>query len=214
MDEIIIRCQQGDMEAFESLFCRYSTKAVRTAYLMTGRQDIAEDIVQEAFIQCFQEIKRLRNPNAFQPWFNRILIRIIWRSLTREKRKLSFETTLENSEESMPASNVDVERALDAKQMQDILCKALNKLSPAHKTTLVLHYYNDLSMAEIGKLMGCRVGTVKSRLHNARKQMANLLKQNDLKLSFNEEYAGKQNCLKNINEKRRKDEISEKTSTI
>lgn len=214
MDEIIIRCQQGDMDAFESLFCLYSTKAVRTAYLITGRQDIAEDIVQEAFIQCFQEIKRLQNPNAFQTWFNRILIRIIWRSLKKEKRKLSLETTLESNEEFLPASNVDMEQALEAKQMRDILCKALNKLSLAHKTTLVLHYYNDLSMAEIGKLIGCRVGTVKSRLHNARKQMASLLKQNDLELSFDEEYFGKRNCLKNIKEKRRKDEIGEKTSTI
>jgi len=59
---LIKRCQQGDLEAFEILVERYSTKALRAAYLITCLKDIAEDVTQEAFIQCYRQINKLRRP--------------------------------------------------------------------------------------------------------------------------------------------------------
>lgn len=55
--DIIQRCKEGDLDAFNILFEEYSVKAVRTVYLITGQKDIAEDIAQEAFIKCFNQIK-------------------------------------------------------------------------------------------------------------------------------------------------------------
>lgn len=64
--EIIKRCQQGEEAAFDALYKACATKALRTAYLLVGNRNIAEDIIQEAFLECYRDIKKLRNPQFFQ----------------------------------------------------------------------------------------------------------------------------------------------------
>ncbi|MBE0449123.1 MAG: sigma-70 family RNA polymerase sigma factor [Actinobacteria bacterium] len=212
MDDVTLirRCQQGDVDAFESLFQQYSTKALRTAYLLTGRQHIAEDITQESFIQCYREIKRLRHPEAFQAWFYRILVRISWRVLSKEKGRLSLET-LNDSDHEFLISDASVSEAVETKQMQDVLHQALNKLSAPLRTAIILHYFNEFSIKEISEVLGCRAGTVKSRLHNARKRLADEIKQGELGFTFEEEPCFDEEVM----EKQRKEcETSAKTSTV
>jgi len=72
---LLKRIQGGDGQAFEVLLEQYSGKALRTAYLITGRKDIIEDAVQEAFVQCYRKIKGLRDPATFETWFYRLLTR-------------------------------------------------------------------------------------------------------------------------------------------
>lgn len=68
---LLKRIQGGGGQAFEVLVEQYSGKALRTAYLITGRKDIIEDAVQEAFVQCYRKIKGLRDPATFETWFYR-----------------------------------------------------------------------------------------------------------------------------------------------
>jgi DNA-directed RNA polymerase specialized sigma24 family protein len=76
--DLIRRCQQGDVHGFSGLYVLYGKKALTTAALISGSRGIAEDIVQEAFIQCFNRIKELHDPDRFDPWFYRILVRTGW----------------------------------------------------------------------------------------------------------------------------------------
>lgn len=172
MDEIglVIKCQQGDMEAYEVLFGSYFNKAVRYAFLITGRNDLAEDIVQEALIECYKDIKSLKSPEKFKSWFYRILVRTSWRVKAKEKGKVSIEEFDGCDYNSVNENlNDDFERLVEIRESSRLIKDALHKLSLPLRTTVVLHYYNDLSIKEIAQVLKCFQGTVKSRLHNARK---------------------------------------------
>ncbi|BCV21026.1 RNA polymerase sigma factor [Moorella sp. Hama-1] len=188
MDDLIQRCQQGDVEAFSILVERNGAKAVRTAYLITGRRDMAEDIAQETFIQCYRDIKRLRKPEMFQAWFYRVLSRLSWRHTAKEKGKVSLES-LADSDNKFLVNDTNLAEAVEAKLKKDIVQKAVGRLNTPLRTTIVLYYFNELSIKEIAHVLGCREGTVKSRLHNARKQLARELKQYGLEPSSRDERA-------------------------
>ncbi|HOV25615.1 MAG TPA: RNA polymerase sigma factor [Pseudobacteroides sp.] len=169
-NELVIKCQQGDMEAYEALFGSYFSKAVRYAFLITGRSDLAEDIVQEALIECYKDIKSLKSPEKFKSWFYRILVRTSWRVKAKEKRNVSMDE-LKGSEYRGLNSNLDndLDRLVETRESSRLIKDVLQKLSLPLRTTVVLHYYNDLSIKEISQVLKCFQGTVKSRLYNARK---------------------------------------------
>jgi RNA polymerase sigma-70 factor (ECF subfamily) len=192
LDEVklIQKIQEGDMEKFEELFERYKHQAIRTAYLVTGNRHTSEDIVQEAFVRCYLSIKELRKPEQFKVWFLKMLTRIAWRAINKEKRLVPIENIFEASQRK------DSESALkdfqDEKQTQD-LYDEISKLDSKHRMVLILYYYNDMSVREIAKVMNCLDGTVKSRLHTARKKLrANLggLNTNDVYLEKGSELYG------------------------
>lgn len=180
MDDInlIQRCKEGDLDAFNVLFKKYSVQAVRTVYLITGQKAIAEDIVQEAFIKCYSEIKKLKHPEAFHSWFYRLLTRICWRYCSKEKSNLSTEINY-NCKDTI-SDNYTLSDITEKSEIRELVNKALDKLSIPLKTTVILYYYNELSIKEISRALGCFEGTVKSRLHNARK----LLKKEFLNKDF------------------------------
>lgn len=190
--DIIQRCKNGDLDAFNILFKEYSVKAMRTVYLITGRKDISEDIVQEAFIKCFSEIKKLKKIEAFESWFYRLLTRTCWRYCSKQKNNLCIDDV---NDKNIISSNCTLSDITEKNEMKQLIDKALDKLSIPLKTTIVLYYYNELSIKEIAKVLGCFEGTVKSRLHNARK----LLKKEFLKENFEGYYFNNENerCDKN-----------------
>lgn len=163
------------MEAFNILFNQYSNQAIRTVYLIIGRNDMAEDIVQEAFIKCYKEIKSLKNAEAFQSWFYRLLTRIVWRYCSKEKNYLHTESMDDNNRETIADSLVLSDMA-EKDEIKKLVNEAVDKLSVPLKTTIILYYYNELSIKEISKILGCFQGTVKSRLHNAKKLLAKELR--------------------------------------
>ncbi|HEX9059305.1 MAG TPA: RNA polymerase sigma factor [Clostridia bacterium] len=171
MDDVINlieQCKKGDMEAFNALFKKYSVKAMRTAYLITGRRDLSEEIVQESFIKCYKEISKLKEPATFSLWFFRMLTRISWRYCSKEKPHISIDSLEENS--SFLCSSGDrINDTVENREVRQLIYTALCKLSKPLKTTVILYYYNELTVREISKVMKCFEGTVKSRLYHARK---------------------------------------------
>jgi len=136
---------------------------------------MAEDAVQEAFVQCYRKIKGLRDPASFEAWFSRLLTRICWRLPSREKGAVPLESLIERGQEYAPGDD-PLGDALEGRETKRLVQQALSKLSIPLRTTVVLRYYNDLSLKEISQVLGCREGTVKSRLHAALKQLAEELK--------------------------------------
>ncbi|WP_129595919.1 RNA polymerase sigma factor [Anaerophilus nitritogenes] len=176
---LIIRCKTGDMSAFEELYETYSTKALRTALSIVNRYDLAEDILQETFCECFRDIKKLRAPEAFTVWFYKILVRNSWRMLYNEKK---FSHKQLKTCESIMKDPHDYFKDIGSND----LVNAINRLSLPMKTTVILYYYNDLPIKEIAKIMGCFQGTVKSRLFNSRKILAKELKKQSTEFSGRE----------------------------
>lgn len=168
--EIIDKIRNGDMAAFETLYSTYQKKALRLAYLITGNQNIAMDVVQEAFVECYLSIENLRETTYFTTWFYRIVTRTAWRCLKKEKRFIP----VEGIEELLDA-NESYGDPYKQSDLSEFMISQINKMSYKKRTTLILYYYNELSIKEIAKVMGCFEGTVKSRLNGGRRELKKYL---------------------------------------
>ncbi|MBM7854241.1 RNA polymerase sigma-70 factor (ECF subfamily) [Desulfohalotomaculum tongense] len=176
--EIILRSKAGDLEAFEDLYKLYSPQALRTVYLMTYNKELSEDIVQEAFVECFNNLKNIKNPRAFKSWLYKILKRICWRYSNKEKKLIPMENIFDKYQDNRSQKNLS--ESIEQSETRMFMLELLNKLSLPLKTTMILYYYNEMSVSEIAKVLGCFEGTVKSRLHKARKQIEReILKTNE-----------------------------------
>ncbi|QXM05599.1 RNA polymerase sigma factor [Crassaminicella indica] len=175
--EIILRSKAGDLEAFEDLYKLYSPQALKTVYLMTYNKELSEDIVQEAFVQCFNNLKNLKDPQAFKSWLYKILRRISWRYIKKEKKLIPVENIIDKYQYNNNQKNSF--ESIEQSETRMFILELLDKLSLPLKTTVILYYYNEMSVSEISKVLGCFEGTVKSRLYKARKRIEReLLKAN------------------------------------
>jgi len=182
--ELVNRCRQGDLDAFNMLYNNYSKKSLRITYLIVGNKNIAEDIVQEAFYECYRSIKKLRNPELFDAWFNKLLMRICWRMSTKERSSVC--DSLDETYNEKIDSHTAVIDPFENFHINVAVRKAINKLDTPLRTTIILFYYNDMSIKEISKVLNCMQGTVKSRLHNARKYIEKELIKDNIILSSKE----------------------------
>lgn len=171
---IVKRCQAQEEEAFELLYKAVVKKAVWTAYLTMGSMGSAEDIVQEALFECFRDICKLSNPELFQAWFNKILIRKCWDRIKKHRKQ--SEESLDDGKYDLLNDCSEVFETVHTKYMNSVIRKSVNNLKPEMRATVVLYYYNDFSIKEIAKIMSCYQGTVKSRLHYAKKVLEKDLK--------------------------------------
>jgi RNA polymerase sigma factor (sigma-70 family) len=186
---IIERCQLGEEAAYDELYEAMYKKSLWTAYLIAGHMDIAEDIIQEAFLECFRNIKKLNKPELFPVWFNRILVRISWHIVYKEKKK-SVTNYDDDLILTLTDDNNDFEE-IETKQTNLSIRKAINKLKPTMRMTIILYYYNNMTIKEISSALNCFEGTVKSRLYYAKK-----LLQKDLKHEFNDTLSESPDYLK------------------
>lgn len=173
--DLIKRCQQGEEDAFNALYRQIGKKALWSVYLIVGSMSAAEDILQEVFFECFRDIKKLNNLELFQAWFNRILVRKSMHILSGI-RKHPAESLDDGGKESIK-DNYDLVESVEASQESLMIRKAVNRLSPAMRTTVILFYYSELSIKEISHVMNCFQGTVKSRLHYAKRVLGKELKE-------------------------------------
>ncbi|MBE6090173.1 MAG: RNA polymerase sigma factor [Clostridium beijerinckii] len=171
-EELVIKIQSGDMNALGELFEIYKNESFKYSYLITGSKYTSEDIVQEAFISCYNNIKSLKNPEFFKSWFFKMLTRIAWRYAKKDKKSLPVDNIFEKVDEK----NIDtsIEQYLRKEQNNNLYAE-IEKLDLKQKTVIVLYYFNGLTVNEIAKVMGCFEGTVKSRLHSARKKLKSSL---------------------------------------
>ena len=166
--ELIKKVQAGDMQAFEVLFNRYKEKALRTVYLMTGDKTSAEDIVQEAFVTCYLSLSTLKNPEYFKTWFYKLVTRMTWRYMKKERSLVPTEEIMDLVEKTQKEAYTEQKQQA---HVEEAVYQALCQLDQKLQTTCILYYYNGLTVKEIAKVMGCLEGTVKSRLHTTRKKL-------------------------------------------
>jgi RNA polymerase sigma-70 factor (ECF subfamily) len=135
---------------------------------LTGNAETALDILQDVWIKVFRKIRRLKDPGSLRPWLYRITHGI---AVDRVRKHISIEKTEEAQVEGFQAS-ADVSFTEDDAAA---IHEALDNLAPKHSEVLVLFFLEDFSMAEIAMAVGCSEGTVKSRIHYAKKKMKEIL---------------------------------------
>lgn len=166
---LVRRMQAGDTAAFDEIFAAYRNTAVRTAALMAGDAVLAEDIAQEAFVLCLSRIGTLKDPARFRTWFFRILTRCAWKMIKQRPRA----EWNEESEGCMPPV-ADIYPS----EYADVYA-ALDRLSKAQRTAMILHYFSGLSLREIAAATAVPEATVKTRLYAARHRMKRMLKEEE-----------------------------------
>lgn len=175
--ELVKQMTAGDMDAFDQLMKLYQPKALRVAYLISASYADSEDIVQETFVACYMNRHELKNPEAFKSWFYRTLSRNAWRVCRKQKREQPSEE-VESEEKAAPG---ELLKNLVQKEEEQQIYRAIYSLPVKHRTVIVLYYYNQMSIKEIAKTIGCLEGTVKSRLYHAKKKLREILEQEESK---------------------------------
>ena len=163
MDEadVILRCQEGDREAFRFVVERYGKVLYGTAYMMTRERDLAEDLVQEAFILAWRNISSFRVGTNFRAWLLRILVN---RTISEQRKKRVMQIDLEEHSATLSVLDQGEETVLQEEERERIR-QCLETLPQDQREAIVLRYYTDLTVPEIAAALGWRQGTVKSRLH-------------------------------------------------
>ena len=162
-DELVLMFNKGDKSAFNELYEKYKNQAVRTAFLITKDRALSDDIAQEAFIKCYQNLGRIKNPGLFRSWFFKILVRTAWEMDRKTNSDVPVEEIFDKAESELYTNT-------QQKDFQ-VLYEAVNALDKKQRTVVVLFYFNDMPINEIAKITGSLNSTVKSQLFLARKKM-------------------------------------------
>ena len=171
---LVKKAQSNDPRAFEELVGLYQNKVYKLCYHLAGNHDDAQDLSQEVFIRAYKALGNFRNEADFGTWLHRITLNI-WLNIKRKNsRKI---VSLDEPYESGNGSNIQREvaalegdplEALEEKEFRGLVRTALCKLTEEHRAVLVLREIEGYSYEEVASLLGCSLGTVKSRLSRAR----------------------------------------------
>jgi RNA polymerase sigma-70 factor (ECF subfamily) len=178
MDEqkAIQQLKDGDIGGLEFLVDRYQVRAVRTAYLVTRDLGLAEDVVQDSFLQAYRAIRGFDARRPFEPWFLRSVIHAAVKLMQRTARQVQVGDENDESVLAELALRVDsIESQTEFAEVQGQIWDAMQNLSPRQRAVIVQRYYLEMSEAEMAKESGTAEGTIKWLLNAARTRLRNLL---------------------------------------
>jgi RNA polymerase sigma-70 factor (ECF subfamily) len=161
----VLRAQRGDVEAFRLLVERHDRRLLYFVLRLLPNRDRALDILQDTWLTLVRRLANLRSPDAFRVWLYQIAHDRVVDVLRRERcQRSAFEVLREGAFEALPSHEELIDQA-------DLVHHALDQLSADHREVLLLRFLEDLSLEEISATLRCSLGTVKSRLHYARRAL-------------------------------------------
>ncbi len=172
----------GDRHAFPALVSRYQTRLLNFVYRMIGDRERAEDLVQEAFIRVHRHLHRFDRSKKFSTWVYTIASNLAKNELRNRRRNplILFQTIKERwTANSRPlefeAFGTRPDDLYDRRHLQELVDRTVTRLSEHHREVFVLRELEGKSYEEIAEIVGCNLGTVKSRLNRARYSFAQLI---------------------------------------
>lgn len=147
------RTEKPEAGRLGDLYVRYSPDAIRLAYILTGDRDLAEDLVQDAFVKVARRLGHLRHPDAFGAYLRRTVVNLSHNHFRRRRVEHAVLDRLAHAPSSSPNPNEELDDAIHA---------AILRLPARQREAMVLHFYEDLSDVQTAELLRCRPGTVRS----------------------------------------------------
>jgi RNA polymerase sigma factor (sigma-70 family) len=175
--DLVKRARRGDLKAYDELVKRYQERIYATIYHMTSNHEDANDLAQEAFIKAFSALKSFKGGSSFYTWLYRIAVNKTINFLKQRKNKFhmslnDIDFNAEHDKDLMALiSDKTPTRDVGLTELQKKLNEALLRLSEPHRMVVILHDVQGQSHEEIAEIMGCNIGTVRSRLFYARQQL-------------------------------------------
>lgn len=159
--DLVEQARNGDREAFAEIAARSLVRLNAVARLILRDRVRSEDAVQDALVDAWVDLKALRDPEHFDAWLNRLLVRACYDVARRDRGRRAVELPL------VAGRRVASADAQHTTATSDALERGLRRLPLEQRTVLVLAYYLDLPLADIASTLGVPIGTVKSRINRA-----------------------------------------------
>ena len=172
--QLIRKILSDDDKAFNTLVQKYQKSVHAFAWRKIGDFHDAEEITQDTFLQAYQKLSTLRDPNQFAGWLYVIANRlcIAWIRKQRPVMQSLSDTSVKVIDDLTYERYVSEQRELEATERRcEIVEKLLKKLPESERTVMTLYYFGEMTIKEIGKFLGMSMNTIKSQLHRARKRL-------------------------------------------
>jgi RNA polymerase sigma-70 factor (ECF subfamily) len=181
--QLVAKCQMGDTAAFNELVTRYRQRGFAMIYNMVRNEQDAWDLTQDGFLKAWKSISRFRGQSSFFTWLYRILMNVTidWMRRKQIEGGTEFDDrvalgTVEPAAQTAPRPELQPLARVSDKEIRARIDEAITRLSPEHRTVIILREMEGLDYQEIAEAMECSIGTVMSRLFYARKKLQVLLK--------------------------------------
>jgi RNA polymerase sigma factor (sigma-70 family) len=176
-NELVQLARSGDKQAFGELLQRYQAMAMSIARSMLGQEEVARELVQEAFLAAYLSLRQLREDTRFKSWLYSIVLNVC-RSYIRSQKgtTYSLEALLGGTRgDALACSDawIDPQEVVEERELHQLVLNAVQSLSPKERIATLLFYYEQFSIHEIATLLDISETAVKSRLFQARKRLAN-----------------------------------------
>lgn len=162
--QLIARVIAGDRLAGRALYDTHAPRVYSLAYRLSGDAEKAREVTQDTFIRAFSRLSQFRGDAAFGTWLHRIVLTVVSNS-RRSDHRFGREVTLDE------ANSIEVRAPESDPDLKDCIARAMDRLSEAYRTTLIMHDIEGYTHAEIAGILGVPEGTSKSRLSAARAQL-------------------------------------------
>ena len=175
--ELVALAQKGSTNSFNKLVDKYHSRIYSLTYQMTSNREDAEDLTQEIFIKAFEALPRFKGRSSFYTWLYRIGINktINYRKKRTRNRPISIDALDQDITYDEVYAELDSKdsplRHIGLNELQVKLNEAMQRLSLKHRTVVVMHDIEGIPHDEIAKIVGVSVGTIRSRLFYARRQL-------------------------------------------
>jgi RNA polymerase sigma-70 factor (ECF subfamily) len=184
--ELLAKCRAGDPEAIETLVNEHQARLYRLCLSILDSPDDAQDAVQETFIAAIRALPKYRGDAALQTWLYSIAVNACRGQLRQQKRRGKYEGPEEDAEMTTDRKP-SPEGSVIARQHADAIWQAVSSLDEKHRLPVILRYYHELSTEEIARVLNINLGTVHSRLSNARTRLTGELKRANISLAGGEQ---------------------------
>jgi RNA polymerase sigma-70 factor (ECF subfamily) len=170
--QLIKQAKEGDHDAFRLLMERYIKQVYNVAYRFVGDHDSAEDLTQEAFVKVHTALPSFRGEAEFGTWLHRIVVNIALTKKRLNKIKLEREVRVQEIEHLADKDHHD---AVIVQERQAHVERALHELPTLQRAVVILRHLNGLSTKQVGNILQCSEGTVKTHLFRGLKKMKSRL---------------------------------------
>ena len=179
--QLVQRAQRGDLRAFDLLVLKYQGRIAALVSRYVSDAGEVEDVTQEAFIKAYRALGKFRGDSAFYTWLYRIAANAAKNHLVAKGRRPGADATIEDAEGfdegGMLSENASPEALAMGGELAEVVESALNALPDELKAALMLREFDGLSYDDIADVLGCPVGTVRSRIFRAREAVDQRVKE-------------------------------------
>lgn len=167
--QLVLEAQTGNRSAMDQLYCRFQQHVLNIAYKRLGNWDEAQELSQDVFIQAFRRLDQLQTPEAFAGWLRQIVHRMAINRSTRRPHPASVDHEILEATVTCDSNPLD---AILSSEQKVQVHQGLGRLGELDRKTLVAFYLDGQSLIQMSDAFDAPIGTIKRRLHVARKRLA------------------------------------------